>query len=51
MFDKVLFGLIGVFLFLYGLLHVTNVKIEWMEPICGFCALVAGVICIIRDFR
>ncbi len=47
-FGRVLLVCLGLFCFLYGITHVTNIKIEWADPICGFAALVAGVICIIR---
>ena len=51
MFDKLLYILIGVFFLLFGLLHATNIEVAWGEPLMGFCALAAGVVCIIRAVR
>lgn len=35
---------LAVFLILYGIITVSNIRVEWMTPIMGFSALVAGVI-------
>jgi hypothetical protein len=40
--------LLGIFLFLFGLYSVTNLQVEWGKPIMGFCALAAGIICLVR---
>ena len=50
MFDRVLLICLGVFLFLFGILSVTNLEITWSRPILGFAALIAGAICLIRAF-
>lgn len=39
--------LLGVFLVLYGIFAVTNLRVEWSGPIMGFAALAAGVVCVI----
>ena len=44
MLRTIAFVALAVFLVLYGLLSVTNVKVEFMATICGFAALVAGVL-------
>ena len=38
--------LLGVFLLLYGLFSVTNLKVEWGAQFMGFAALFAGVIAV-----
>lgn len=50
MFDKLLLVLLGVFLLLYGIFAVTNVRVEWGRPIMGFSALAAGIVCLFRAF-
>lgn len=49
--DRIFFICLGVFLFLYGIMAATNVRIVWMEPICGLAALVAGFVCLMRAFK
>jgi hypothetical protein len=51
MFDKLLLILLGIFLLLFGIFHVTNLQVEWGGPIMGFAALGAGVVCLIRALR
>lgn len=51
MSDKVLLILLGVFLLLFGFFAVTNVKVTWGEPIMGFSALAAGIVCLVRALR
>ena len=48
MFDKLFFGCLAAFLLLYGIAHVTNIQIVWMDPLTGLVALIAGVVGIIR---
>ncbi len=50
-FDRLILILLGIFLFLYGIFAVTNIKVEWSGPIMGFAALAAGVVCLIRAFK
>lgn len=50
-FDKVTLIALAVWSLLFGLFAVTNVVITWGRPLCGFAALVLGVICTIRAFR
>lgn len=49
--DRLVLILLGIFLLLYGVMHVTNIKVVWMEPICGFAALTAGAVCLIRGLK
>lgn len=42
---------LAVFLVLYGLMTVTNVKVEYMGTICGFAALVAGILWAVLAFK
>ena len=51
MFDKILLISLAVFFLLTGLIAVTNIDVEWSDPLIGFAALVAGIICVIRAFR
>lgn len=51
MFDKLLLILLGIFLLLYGIFAVTNLQVAWGEPLMGFAALGAGVVCIIRALK
>jgi hypothetical protein len=46
--DKLLLILLGVFLVLFGIFSVTNIKVTWSEPIMGFAALAAGCVCLFR---
>ena len=48
MTDRLLLILLGVFLLLYGLFAVTNLRVEWGPALMGFAALAAGVVCLIR---
>ena len=38
-------------LLLFGIEHVTNLRIVWMQPIEGIAALCAGVVCLFRAIR
>lgn len=49
--DKLVLILLGIFLALFGAFAVTNLQVEWGEPIMGFSALAAGIACLIRGFR
>jgi hypothetical protein len=49
--DKLVLICLAVWAFLFGLLTVTNIKVEWGNPIMGFAALVLGIVCLIRAFR
>jgi len=47
-FNSLVWLLIGIFLFLFGLFSVTNITVEWGRPLMGFSALIAGACCIIQ---
>jgi hypothetical protein len=49
--DKLMLFFLGVFLALFGIEAVTNIKIVWMTPIMGLAALAAGAICLFRAFK
>jgi hypothetical protein len=51
MFDKILLALLGIFLLLFGIAAVTNIKVVWMEPIEGLAALAAGLVCVFRAVK
>jgi hypothetical protein len=51
MFDRIVLISLAVWALLTGLLAVTNIHVEWSQPICGFAALVLGIVCLIRAFR
>jgi len=51
MLDKTILILLGVWAIIFGILYVTNLKIEWSGQIMGFAALCLGVVCLIRAFR
>ncbi len=51
MFDKVILILLGIWSLIYGIFAVTNIKVEWSQPIMGFAALCLGIVCLIRAFR
>ena len=40
--------LMGVFFIVYGIMHATNIEVVWMQPIAAICALIAGVLLILR---
>lgn len=46
--DRVLLVLLGVWALGYGLLAVTNIRVEWMATIVGYAALVLGILCLVR---
>lgn len=46
--DRLLLILLGVFLLLFGIFAVTNLKVEWGPAIMGFSALAAGIVCLVR---
>lgn len=47
-FDRVIVLLLGVWAFLFGVLQVSNLKVEAMSTIMGYAALILGVVCIVR---
>jgi hypothetical protein len=49
--DKLFFILLGVWALMFGIFHVTNIRIEWGNPAMGVCALALGVVCIVRAVR
>lgn len=49
--DKLVLILLGIFLLLFGIAHVTNITIVWMGPIMGLSALAAGVVCLVKALR
>ena len=49
--DRWTYILLGVFLLLFGLFSVTNIKVEYGAVLMGLAALAAGVICIVRAVR
>ena len=49
--DRVFYVLLGLFLLIYGVIHATNLRVVWMEPISAICALVAGILCIVMAVR
>jgi len=51
MSDRIVLICLAIWALLFGLLHVTNIKIDWMVPIMGFAALVLGIVCLIRAFK
>jgi TRAP-type mannitol/chloroaromatic compound transport system permease large subunit len=38
---------LGIFCLLFAVMTVSNLKITWMSPICGFSAGVCGIICLV----
>ncbi len=42
---------LAVFLILFGLMSVTNLVVNHMAEICGFAALIAGILIGIWAFR
>lgn len=51
MSDKLTLLCLAVWALLFGLFAVTNLRVEWGQPIMGFAALVLGVVCLVRAFR
>lgn len=51
MWDRVVLICLAVWALLFGLFTVTNVRVDWGQPLMGFAALVLGVVCLIRAFR
>lgn len=49
--DRLIYVLLGVWAFLFGLMTVTNFAITWDKPIMGFFALATGVVCLVRAIR
>lgn len=49
--DRVVLICLAVWALLFGLATVTNVRVDWMNPLMGFAALVLGIVCLIRAFR
>lgn len=47
----VFYILLAVFLVLYGLFAVTNVRVEWGPALLGFAALAAGILAAVCAFR
>lgn len=51
MFNLVFWVSLSVFLILYGITAVTNVRVEWAGTIIGFSAVVAGVAALAKVVR
>lgn len=51
MTDKLVLILLGVFLLLFGIFAVTNIKVTWGEPVMGVAALAAGIVVLFRALR
>lgn len=51
MLDRLVLILLGVFMVLYGIFAVTNLKIEWSTTIMGFAALILGIVCLVRAIK
>lgn len=51
MLRTVAFIALAIFLLLYGLAAVTNVAVAHMAVLCGFAALVAGVLWLVLGLR
>jgi hypothetical protein len=49
--DRLLLIAFAVFFVLFGIFRVTNISVIWGEPLIGFSALVAGIICTVRAFQ
>lgn len=48
--DRTVLICLAVWAFIFGLLTVTNIQVEWSRPIMGFAAQGQGVVCLIRAF-
>ena len=51
MLRTVAFIALAIFLLLYGLMTVTNITVAYMATLCGFAALVAGVLVLVLGLR
>ena len=51
MMDRIVLICLAAWALLFGLFHVTNIRVEWGEPIMGFAALLLGIVCLIRALR
>lgn len=47
-FDRFILLALAVWALLFGIIAVTNIRVEWGTPLMGFAALVTGVLCLIR---
>jgi hypothetical protein len=45
--SKLLLILLGVFLVLFGIFAVTNIRVTWGEPLMGIAALCAGIVALV----
>lgn len=48
---KLMLLFLGIFLLLFGVAHVTNIQVVWMNPIMGIAALVAGVLALFEVLK
>jgi hypothetical protein len=46
--NKIIWGCLGVWALLFGLFGLTNIQIEWGQPLMYFAALILGIFCIIQ---
>ncbi len=42
---------LAIFCLLYGLMSVTSITVKYMADICGFAALIAGILMFILGIR
>jgi hypothetical protein len=51
LYDRLVLICLAIWAFLFGLFTLTNIRIEWGQPLMGLAALVVGVVCLIRLLR
>lgn len=49
--DKLVLILLAIWALLFGIVHVTNIQVQYGQVIMGLAALALGVVCIIKAFR
>lgn len=46
-----LLALLALWALLFGLFHVTNIRVDWGHTIMGLAALALGIACIVAAIR
>jgi len=51
MIDKIILGLLGLWMILYGIFAVTNVSVDYSKDIMGGIAIALAIFCAVKIFK
>jgi uncharacterized membrane protein len=48
MWDRIILGTLGLWALIFGIIHVSNIRVDSANTVMGWSALILGGICIVR---